>query len=177
MLSCLLMLLRTEEEREQFTRFYQKYENLMFKAARLVLDKQEDCEDAVQSSCAYLIDHFDKITSYDPAQAASYAVLLVRSRSMDILRKQNQASCEDIKQYSNAIPTEAEQSGSMPLESAFERLPERYKEMLTLYYYNGLKIREIAEMQQLSVSAVKKLLQRSRDTLRDLMIEEGYKDK
>ena len=96
---------------------------------------------------------------------------------MDILRKQNNTSCEHIEQYSDAIPTEAEQSGSTPLESAFERLPERYKEMLTLHYYNGLKIREIAEMQQLSVSAVKKLLQRSRDTLRDLMIEEGYKDK
>lgn len=32
-------------------------------------------------------------------------------------------------------------------------------------------------MKQLSASAVKKLLQRSRDTLRDLMTEKGYDDK
>ena len=172
-----MMLLRNEEEREQFTRFYLKYESLMFKTARLILDNQEDCEDAVQSSCAHLIDHFEKMASYDSAQIASYIVLLIRNRSIDILRKQKKICYEDIEQYSESILTEDVQAKCLPLENAFARLPERYKEVLTLYYYNDLKTREIAQMWEMSDFAVRKLLQRSRDALKKLITEERCGDK
>lgn len=173
MLAGLLMLLRTDEERAQFARFYQQYENLMFKTARQILDSQEDCEDVVQTSCAYLIDHFDKFTSYDARQVASYLVLLIRNRAKDMRDRQQKIVYEDVEQYAETVAGQAEEQGNVSLESAFAQLPDRYKEALTLYYYNDLSIKDMTGLLQLSEAAVKKLLQRSRDALRNLMNAEG----
>ena len=169
----LLMLLRTDAEREQFAQFYNQYESLMFKAARQILDSQQDCEDAVQSSCAYLIDHFDKCASYDSKQVISYLILLIHSRSKDLRERQKKTTYEDIDQYTEVIMEKPDEYTNLSLEQAFERLPERYKEALTLRYYNDLPIKEMASLLQLSETAVRKLLQRSKDALRDLMLSEG----
>jgi RNA polymerase sigma-70 factor (ECF subfamily) len=173
MLAGLLMLLRTDEEREQFAQFYRQYENLMFKTARQILDSQEDCEDVVQTSCAYLIDHFDKFTSYDARQVASYLVLLIRNRAKDMRDRQKKTSYEDIEQYAEIMSEQAKKQVNPILEAAFAQLPERYREALTLRYYNELSIKDIAGLLQISEDAAKKLLQRSRDALRNLMVMEG----
>ena len=96
MLAVLLMLLRTDEEREQFAQFYRQYEHLMYKTARQILDTQQDCEDVVQTSCAYLIDHFEKFSSYTSQQVAVYLVLLIRNRSKDLRNRQNRIVFEDV---------------------------------------------------------------------------------
>lgn len=169
----LLMLLRTDEEREQFARFYQRYENLMFKTARQILDSQEDCEDAVQASCAYMIDHFDKFASYNAQQTASYLMLLIKNRAKNMRDRQQKTTYEDVEQYTQIAAEQAKAQGNASLESAFEQLPERYKEALTLHYYNDLSVKDMAGLLQISEAAVKKLLQRSRDALRDLMTAKG----
>lgn len=173
MLAELLMLLRTDEEREQFAQFYRQYEHLMYKTARQILCTQQDCEDVVQTSCAYLIDHFEKFSSYKTQQVAAYLVLLIRSRSIDLRNRQKRIVFEDVGNYAEVSDTECEDDLSLLLEIAFERLSERYKEALTLYYYNGLSIKEMATFLQLSESAAKKLLQRSRDALRNVLKAEG----
>lgn len=169
----LLMLLRTDEEREQFARFYQRYENLMFKTASQILDSQEDCEDAVQASCAYMIDHFDKFASYNAQQTASYLMLLIKNRAKNMRDRQQKTTYEDVEQYTQIAAEQAETQGNASLEFAFEQLPERYKEALTLHYYNDLSVKDMAGLLQISEAAVKKLLQRSRDALRDLMTAKG----
>ena len=133
----------------------------------------QDCEDVVQTSCAYLIDHFEKFSSYKTQQVAAYLVLLIRSRSIDLRNRQKRIVFEDVGNYAEVSDTECEDDLSLLLEIAFERLSERYKEALTLYYYNGLSIKEMATFLQLSESAAKKLLQRSRDALRNVLKAEG----
>lgn len=166
----LMTALRTDEEREAFEDFYRSYEKLMFKAARQILDDQQDCEDAVQSACAYIIDRFEKFSLYSPRQTASYIVLLIRNRSRDIRDRRIKYSHEDIQNCEEMLPSGAEEVYNDALESAFFRLPERYKEALTLRYYNALSVRETAAALGISESAAKKLLQRARDLLRDSMI-------
>lgn len=173
MLAELLMLLRTDEEREQFAQFYRQYEHLMYKTARQILDTQQDCEDVVQTSCAYLIDHFEKFSSYTTQQVAAYLVLLIRNRSKDLRNRQKRIVFEDVGNYAEVSDMECEDDLGLLLEIAFEQLSERYKEALTLYYYNGLSIKEMATFLQLSESAAKKLLQRSRDALRNVLKAEG----
>ena len=172
----LLMLLRTDAEREQIAHFYNQYESLMFKAARQILDSQQDCEDVVQSSCAYLIDHFEKFSSYEEKQVAAYVVLLIRSRAKDIRNRQKKIVYEDVENYVESSEIGYEDDQGLLLENAFEQLTERYRDALTLYYYNGLSIKEVAALLQLSESATKKLLQRARDSLRIIITTKGGDD-
>ena len=145
----------------------------MFKAARQILDSQQDCEDVVQSSCAHVIDHFERICAYDEGQVASYLVLLIRSRAKDLHKRQRRIAFEDIEQYADTMPDWNEAMPDLSLEDAFALLPERYKEALTLYYYNDLSVKELADVLQLSVSAAKKLLQRSRTALCVILSSKG----
>ena len=173
MLNTLLLLLETEEEREQFAQFYLQYEGLLFLVARRILDSQQDCEDVVQSSCIYLIDHFEKFSSYKPRQVAAYLMLWIRSRAKDLRdRKEwnNYGIFEDIAD-SDEISVQGEPES--PLEGALEKLPGRYRDALILRYYNGLSIKELAAHMAISDSTARKLLQRSRNSLEKILKEEG----
>ena len=50
------------------------------------------------------------------------------------------------------------------------KLPERYSAILTMFYLNEMSIEEISEVMELSVSNVKVMLHRSRNSLRDLIL-------
>lgn len=62
---------------------------------------------------------------------------------------------------------------TMTLESAITHLPEPQREAAILYYYHGFRVREIAGIQQVTVSAVKSRLKQARDTLRKVLEKEG----
>jgi len=62
---------------------------------------------------------------------------------------------------------------ALTLETAIIRLPEPQKEAAVLYYYHGFRVREIAGIQQVTVSAVKSRLKQARETLRMYLEKEG----
>ena len=55
------------------------------------------------------------------------------------------------------------------LESALACLPDTQREAAMLYYYSGFRVREIARIQNATVSAVKSRLKRARDELRRIL--------
>lgn len=56
------------------------------------------------------------------------------------------------------------------LQETITKLPESYSSIITLFYLNQLSIEEISEVMHLSVSNVKVMLYRSRNALRDLIL-------
>ena len=56
------------------------------------------------------------------------------------------------------------------LQETINKLPERYSAVITMFYLNQLSIEEISEVMQISVSNVKVMLYRSRNALRDLIL-------
>ncbi len=59
------------------------------------------------------------------------------------------------------------------IERALARLPAEQRSVLLLYAYYGFRVREIAEMMDLSESAVKMRLYRARERLREVLREMG----
>ncbi len=55
------------------------------------------------------------------------------------------------------------------LESALAKLPDPQREAAVLYYYSGFRVKEIAQIQNVTVSAVKSRLKLARDTLRQIL--------
>lgn len=62
---------------------------------------------------------------------------------------------------------------SYVIEAAMSSLPDAQREAAVLYYWGGLRVREIARIQCATVSAVKSRLKAARDTLRTILTEEG----
>jgi RNA polymerase sigma-70 factor (ECF subfamily) len=51
-----------------------------------------------------------------------------------------------------------------------KRLPKRYSAIISMFYLSEMSIEEISEVMQVSVSNVKVILHRSRNSLRDLIL-------
>lgn len=66
----------------------------------------------------------------------------------------------------------AEQDLGRRVNAALLRLPERQRQALTLFHYEGMGQAEIAGLMALSVEAVESLLSRARRTLRDVLEDE-----
>ncbi|MBE6560440.1 MAG: RNA polymerase sigma factor [Ruminococcaceae bacterium] len=79
----------------------------------------------------------------------------------------------DLAELDDSIPAPAaEREMAMAIEEALAALPEPQREAAVLYYYSGLRLREIARIQNASISAVKSRLKAARDSLRILLSEE-----
>lgn len=60
------------------------------------------------------------------------------------------------------------------LQEKVEKLPERYRLPMYLYYYEELSVKEIAHVTKSTEGTVKSLLSRGRKMLRDELKEDGY---
>ncbi len=60
------------------------------------------------------------------------------------------------------------------LKEKVEKLPERYRIPMFLYYYEELSVKEIAHVTKSTEGTVKSLLSRGRKMLRDELKEDGY---
>ena len=60
------------------------------------------------------------------------------------------------------------------LKEKVEKLPERYRIPMFLYYYEELSVKEIAHVIKSTEGTVKSLLSRGRKMLRDELKEDGY---
>jgi len=56
------------------------------------------------------------------------------------------------------------------VQETITKLPERYSAIITMFYLNEMSVEEISEVMELSISNVKVMLYRSRNSLRDLIL-------
>jgi RNA polymerase sigma-70 factor (ECF subfamily) len=56
------------------------------------------------------------------------------------------------------------------IKDTINKLPERFSAIISMFYLNEMSIEEISEVMQISVSNVKVMLHRSRNSLRDLIL-------
>jgi len=57
------------------------------------------------------------------------------------------------------------------IHETISKLPERYSAIITMFYLNEMSVEEISEVMQITVSNVKVMLHRSRNSLRDLVLK------
>ena len=71
-----------------------------------------------------------------------------------------------------ALPDD-DRDTSYVIEAALARLPDTQREAALLYYYSGFRVREIAKIQNVTVSAVKSRLKAARESLGKILSKEG----
>ena len=64
------------------------------------------------------------------------------------------------------IPAEQEMSISSELVSEIMKLPSKYKEVVLLYYYEGMNQSEVAQILNVSITTVHRRLEKARELLK-----------
>ncbi len=149
------------------------YQNSLFAAAFNVCKNAQDAEDIVQDT---FIQYYTMKKEFDDEQHIRAWLLRVAinkaKNASHTFWRRNKLSLDD---YMETLTFETPQS-----ENLFEtvmQLPEKYRIVIHLFYYEDYSVREIADILRLSESNVKVRLSRGRSLLKKVLKEEWDDDK
>lgn len=157
-----------EEFEEKYKLYSQELMNISFGYTR----NKDDSLDVIQN-VFYKFFNYNK--TFPTLNDEKYWLIRVTiNESKDLLRKKTRITILDENEidtisFKNNI--DQERLKLYKLTEKVEQLPEKYRVVTILYYYDSLPINEIMKILNLSESAVKKRLERARNMLRKEMEE------
>ena len=139
----------------------------MFRTAKAILHNDEDAEDAVQEAICSAFAHRKSLR--DAEKFKAWILRILTNKCYEICRKRRNIVDLDAAREQSAPADDVEQR--MTLWQAILRLNDDLGATVTLFYYDGLSIREISKILGISESAVKTRLSRGRAQLKQLLDE------
>ncbi len=147
-----------------------KYGDRLYAAAFNITRQRQDAEDAVQEALLRLFRSEKEFESEEHVKAWLIRVTInIAKSTCTSFWHRNRVPYED---YMDDIPFEDE--NDKDLMEAVLSLPDKYRIIVHLYYYEGYKTREIADTLKLSENTVKTRLLQSRKLLKTKL--EGWQD-
>lgn len=130
----------------------------MYRAAIAILMNEEDAADALQDT---ILACWEKLYTLKKAEYfKTWMTRILINHCYDI--KRNHPVCENIELYEE--PSKCDEY-NLELKEAYASIEERYRLPMELYYSQGFRIREIAEILSLPQNTVKTRLSRGRKQL------------
>lgn len=149
------------------------YQDNLFAVAFNICQNAQDAEDVIQDT---FVQYYTTKKEYENEQhIRAWLIRVAVNKAKNVTRafwRRNRVSIED---YMETLVFETPES-----ENLFEtvmKLPEKYRIVIHLYYYEDYSINEIADILKLSESNVKTRLSRGRAMLKNVLKEEWDNDK
>ena len=156
-----------EDEKEIFCHNIREYENAMYFLAFSLLNNSEDANDAVSESILKAYENFHTLRQKNKFKP--WILKIVHNTSVEIIRKNSHfTSFYDECQCKNTDNTDTE----ITLKIAVMSLKQPYRTVIELYYYEDMKLNEIAQITDTNPVTVRKQLSRGREILREILKED-----
>lgn len=145
--------------RQQVVDYVIKNKNTHYRLAYSYVKNVEDALDIVQES---IYKAFSSIESLEnPNYIKTWFYKIVINTSMDFLRKRKKLINVDDEFFSTLDSGTNDNYEDFDLKKALEELPDKYRSLIVLRYFEDLKIEEIANIVNLNVNTVKSQLYKS----------------
>ena len=145
-------------DKDAFTELMQLYMKDMYRTAIAILMNEEDAADALQDT---ILTCWEKLYTLKKAECfKTWMTRILINHCYDIMRAH--PICENIELYEE--PAKRDEY-NLELKEAYASIEELYRLPMELYYSQGFKIREIAEMLSLPQNTIKTRLSRGRKQL------------
>ena len=151
---------------------YEKYADRVFAAAFAVCRDRADADDVTQDTFMRYMTHGQDYESEEHVKAWLLRVAVNRAR--DLARsfwRRNRASWEE---YMTELPFE--EPADRDLFGAVMALPEKYRTVIHLFYYEDMSVAQIAGLLSDREGTVKSRLSRGRKLLKNVLMEEWNDD-
>ena len=154
----LLVKKAQRHDKDAFTELMQIFMKDMYRTAIAILMDEEDAADALQDT---ILACWEKLYTLRKAEYfKTWMTRILINHCYDIIR--DNPIHENIDSYEE--PSKCDEY-NVELKEAYASIEERYRLPMELYYSQGFKIREIAEMLSLPQNTVKTWLSRGRKQL------------
>lgn len=156
--------LKNKRLEEQIAEYAVRYRENYYRLAYSYVKNADDALDIVQESIYKAISSMGSLKNHDYIKTWFYRIVV--NTSLDFLRKQrkNVAVGEDI--LANSIFGTVDDYGDFDLQEALDNLPDKYRTVVILRYFEDLKIDEIAEILNENTNTVKTRIYKSLEKLR-----------
>lgn len=177
----ILELLRAGQQADAFGLIMERYEQKVFRLCCSILRQTDQAEDAAQES---LVRVWRALPKYDArASLSTWIYTITRNRCLTAIeRRRELASLSDeavaleADHLAAANDEAADESSQQQLATLVAGLPERYRQALTLFYYQDRSIAEVALMLGQPEGTVKTNLHRARALLLERLRALGLGD-
>jgi RNA polymerase sigma-70 factor (ECF subfamily) len=174
-----LMQLIGESHRPAFEEFYDRYIKLVYSfTLKATKGDKEKAKEIVQQVFLRICKK-----SYDPdkGELANWLITITRNIFIDYIRKEK--NLEEKRQFlirhesvkmADGLPSQwGNQLLNMQIEEAKSKLSEEQRRLITLLYWEGYSLKEIAALEKQPVGTIKSRLHQSLKRLRRYLGTEG----
>lgn len=172
-------------DRTSFDRIYEKYHVPIFRSAYLICGNREDAEDVLQDTFVTCWLCIGQLRNEECFRYWLFRIMTHAARKKakehgqqlpdeDIVRKMDHIAAsrnpEGTDEYERT-------EGKIVLESAMLKLDQSSREMIVLYYYEEMSVKEVAKTLGILEGTVKSRLYFARRKLKRLIQEGGSREK
>lgn len=149
-----------QHDADSFTELMMSQMQTMYKTARAILNNEEDAADAISDTILACWEKLGQLR--ENKYFRTWLTKILVNKCKDIIRKkQNLLFTDEMPE----IPSKDYGYENLEWKQTLNELDERYRTILILYYVEGFKTSEIAEIMELPESTVRTRLSRGREKM------------
>ena len=176
MIDAILSTIEDEEQRNELSEFYQKYNKRLYSIALSKLHNKIDAEDAVQEVFSQLADKPKKFFELQPNRRLAYVDVMVRNISMKMFNVKNKEPIEPLTDdfETETISLDDHLMNKISHDEVMmfvNQLPLMQRSVLIMRCLIGLSIDETSQQLNISVTAANKHLTLARKAVRKFIDE------
>lgn len=157
---------------EALRRIMAQYKNDLMRMCVAYLKDSALAEDAVQET---FVKAYKAMATFRGDSGEKTWLMRIAINTCRDMRRERWFRFVDRSVTADALPMQTDSQEDYALMEAVMSLPCRHKEVVLLYYYQGLNLQEIAEALGIAVSTVSVRLKKAREKLRR-ELEGGHED-
>lgn len=158
--------------RESLERLVNKYQTNLFVTAFNICRNAEDAKDVVQDT--FIAYHTSNQQFNDEQHIRAWLFRVTINKAKDVIKSFWHRNKMPLEDYLETLPFESKEDSD--LFQAVMNLPNKYRIVIHLFYYEDYSIREISQILHISESNTKTRLSRGRKLLKDVLMEEWEYD-
>lgn len=161
-----------KKDKQAFVELMELHKQSMYKVAWSYLRNDEDAADAMQETILNCYEKIDRLKN--EAYFSTWLIRILINNCKDILQKRKQEVPEEMLPEQGEICRELQ---NYEFEELLKSMDEKYRLILMLYYGEGFKIREIAQILEMDENTVKTRLARGRRQFERLYEAESRRER
>ncbi len=158
---------------EQFDFVYKEYAKELLQIAYGYTKNKEDSIDIMQNAYIAVLESNKRFESNEHIKY--FLIRVTINESINFVKSYSKKKVLCNNDIIMNIPETKKDELPYDISEIVNILPEKYKTIIVLYYYDGMKIKDISKVLKMKESAVKKRLERARNLVKEI-IERNYKN-
>ncbi len=154
-------------DKEAFTQLFMQTYRAMYFTAKSVLSNDEDIYDALQIGFAKAYKYIRRLAS--PEKFYPWLHAIIHNTALDVLKDIRTYTIDEYTETADTADAHADAERRADLQRVLAMLDDTQRQVLTLHYYDGLSLADIARTLHLPASTVRSRLQAAKKKLRMLL--------